>query len=72
MQPRQLGELAMLLGGKVTQLARSGKQDGDDEIFGIVIQQTNGKKMTLWLLSDFEGKPGGYSIEPYEQGDEQP
>ena len=63
----------MLLGGKITYLARSGKQDGEEEIFGLVIKQTNGETKTLWLLSDFEGNgAGGFSIEPYEQGDENP
>lgn len=64
-----LGALAKLLGGKITGLARSGKQDGDQEIFGLIVD----KKKVLWLFTDFEGNgPGGFSIEDYEEGDEQP
>lgn len=70
------GQLAMLISGKVVMLARTGKQDGDNEFFGLVIETiTHGKKerFTLWLLSDFEGNaPGGFSLEPFETEDGKP
>ena len=72
MNNRILGELARLLGGEITGLARSGKEFGNDEEFGLVIKIGKETK-TLWFLSDFEGNgPGGFAIEDYVSGDENP
>lgn len=65
MEPEELRKLQTLLGGTITALARSGKRDRDQEIFGLVIR-TKDRSYVLWLLEDFEGNgPGGFSLEPY-------
>ena len=59
------GELAQLLGGKITKIVHD-DMDGE-KVYGLWIEQTKqGKKITkiFWILSDFEGNaPGGFSIE---------
>jgi hypothetical protein len=61
------GELAKLLGGKITYIVNDGNEDIDERFFGLQIEfgvGRNRKKKILWLLSDFEGNaPGGFDIE---------
>lgn len=59
-----LKQLKQLVGGKITNLARSGASDGDDEFFGIVVTMPDGKQKTLLLLSDDEGNaPGSFELQ---------
>ena len=63
-----LGELALLLGGKIVKLARSGVDEEGNEFFGLVVKTDKGLFKTLWLFSDFEGNaPGGFAIEDFEK-----
>lgn len=62
-----LGELARLIGGRVTRLIRT-KEQPDMEIFGLEIKVTSPTRepetFNLWFLADFEGNgPGGFAIE---------
>ena len=60
-----LDKLKPLIGGKITALARSGPTDDphEDEFFGFVIKLPNGKRKTLFLLSDDEGNgPGSFEL----------
>lgn len=60
------GELAKLLGGKITYIVNDGNEDIDERFFGLQIE-VGKKKKILWLLSDFEGNaPGGFDIEEVE------
>ena len=73
MRNSQIGSLARLLEGRISGLARSGQQDGDDEFFGLVITDENDNRKVLWFLSDFEGNgAGGFQIVDYNEGDELP
>lgn len=57
-----LKQLEQLIGGKITNLARTGEEE--DEFFGIVVTMPNGKRKTLLLLSDDEGNaPGSFEIQ---------
>lgn len=59
---RSVGELAMLIGGKITAVTKSIEEIGI--VYGLEIHTTDGKKKTIWLLSDFEGNaPGAWDIE---------
>lgn len=59
-----LKQLEQLVGGKITNLARSGEGDGDDEFFGFVVTLPSGKRKTLLLLSDDEGNaPGSFELQ---------
>ena len=66
------GELAQLLGGKITKIVHD-DMDGE-KVYGLRIETTSIDpkykskyrkcSVILWLLSDFEGNaPGGFSIE---------
>ncbi len=58
-----LKQLAPLVGGTITALARGGASDDplDEELYGFVIQCRDGKERTLILLSDDEGNgPGSF------------
>ena len=58
-----LKQLAPLVGGTITALARSGASDDplDEELYGFVVKCRDGKKRTLILLSDDEGNgPGSF------------
>jgi len=73
MNNAQLGSLSMLLGGKISGLARSGQDDGDDELFGLIVTDKNNERKVIWFFSDFEGNgAGGFEIIDYNEGDELP
>lgn len=58
-----LKQLAPLVGGTITALARSGVSDDplDEELYGFVVKCRDGKERTLILLSDDEGNgPGSF------------
>ena len=58
-----LKQLAPLVGGTITALARSGASDDplDEELYGFVVKCRDGKERTLILLSDDEGNgPGSF------------
>ena len=58
-----LKQLAPLVGGAITALARSGASDDplDEELYGFVVKCRDGKERTLILLSDDEGNgPGSF------------
>ena len=58
-----LKQLAPLVGGTITELARSGASDDplDEELYGFVVKCRDGKERTLILLSDDEGNgPGSF------------
>lgn len=72
MDDKILGQLAMLLGGKIEKLVRG---DGDEaDQFGLLVKlspiasKSMGCQMVvIWFFSDFEGNgPGGFDIQPYE------
>ncbi len=58
-----LKQLAPLVGGTITALARNGASDDplDEELYGFVVKCRDGKERTLILLSDDEGNgPGSF------------
>ena len=58
-----LKQLAPLVGGTITALARSGASDDplDEELYGFVVKCRDGNERTLILLSDDEGNgPGSF------------
>ena len=58
-----LKQLAPLVGGTITALARSGASDDplDEEHYGFVVKCRDGKERTLILLSDDEdNSPGSF------------
>lgn len=58
-----LKQLAPLVGGTITALARSGASDDplDEELYGFIVMCRDGKERTLILLSDDEGNgPGSF------------
>ncbi|MBW8849677.1 MAG: hypothetical protein JF600_02745 [Xanthomonadales bacterium] len=58
-----LKQLAPLVGGTITALARSGASGDplDEELYGFVVKCRDGKERTLILLSDDEGNgPGSF------------
>lgn len=58
-----LKQLAPLVGGTITALARSGTSDDplDEELYGFVVKCRDDKERTLILLSDDEGNgPGSF------------
>lgn len=58
-----LKQLAPLVGGTITALARSGASDDplDEELYGFVVKCRDDKERTLILLSDDEGNgPGSF------------
>lgn len=56
--------LSQLIDAKIVGLARSGKSEQDEEIFGLDVVLSTGEKKTFWILCDFEGNgPGGFSLE---------
>lgn len=58
-----LKQLAPLVGGTITALARSGASDDPlyEELYGFVVKCRDGKERTLILLSDDEGNgPGSF------------
>ena len=58
-----LKQLAPLVGGTITALARSGASDDplDEELYGFIVMCRDGKEHTLILLSDDEGNgPGSF------------
>ena len=58
-----LKQLAPLVDGTITALARSGASDDplDEELYGFVVKCRDGKERTLILLSDDEGNgPGSF------------
>lgn len=58
-----LKQLAQLLGGKITGLARTGVDDEGQEFFGIVVTLPNGKIKNLIIMSDDDGNaPGSFEI----------
>lgn len=60
-----LKQLAPLVGGTITALARSGASDDplDEELYGFVVKCRDGMERTLILLSDDEGNgPGSFMI----------
>lgn len=58
-----LQQLRPLLGGTITNLARTGVDEYGDEFFGLVVTLPNGKKRTVIFLADDEGNgPGSFQI----------
>ena len=58
-----LKQLAPLVGGTITALARTGTSDDpfDEELYGFVVKCRDGRQRTLVLLSDDEGNgPGSF------------
>lgn len=58
-----LKQLAPLVGGTITALARTGTSDDpfDEELYGLVVNCRDGRQRTLVLLSDDEGNgPGSF------------
>ena len=59
-----LKQLSQLLGGRITQLARSGKDEFGEEVVGFVVTMPDGKQKTLLFLRDDEGNgPGSFEIQ---------
>ena len=53
-----------LLGGTITNLARTGVDEYGDEFFGLVITLPSGQKRTLIFLADDEGNgPGSFQLD---------
>lgn len=64
---REYGELAMLLGGKITHLVHTPEDEDGNIFWGLQIKVGKEKKV-IWFLSDFEGNaPGGWNIEEVAQ-----
>jgi len=65
-----LKQLSVLLGGKITHLARTQEVEVDesgDEFYGLVVTMPNGDTKTLILFSDDEGNaPGSFEIQEDE------
>ena len=56
--------LRPLVGGTITNLARTGTDEYGDEFFGLVIALPNGQKRTLIFLADDEGNgPGSFQLD---------
>ena len=59
-----LQQLRPLLGGTITNLARTGVDEYGDEFFGLVITLPSGQKRTLIFLADDEGNgPGSFQLD---------
>lgn len=59
-----LQQLRPLIGGTITQLARTGVDEYGDEFFGIVVKLRGGKKKLVIFLADDEGNgPGRVQIQ---------
>jgi len=59
-----LQKLRPLVGGTITNLARTGIDEYGDEFFGLVIALPNGQKRTLIFLADDEGNgPGSFQLD---------
>lgn len=59
-----LKQLRPLVGGTITNLARTGVDEYGDEFFGLVITLPNGQKRTLIFLADDEGNgPGSFQLQ---------
>ncbi|HRI90366.1 MAG TPA: hypothetical protein PLS93_01785 [Accumulibacter sp.] len=59
-----LKQLRPLVGGTITNLARTGVDEYGDEFFGLVITLPNGQKRTLIFLADDEGNgPGSFQLD---------
>ncbi len=62
----QLKEMAVLVGGKITNPIRSGEDEEDwgGEMFGFLVKCKDGKTRNVWVQCDAEGNgPGWLAIE---------
>ncbi|MBO3702951.1 MAG: hypothetical protein J5W83_10490 [Candidatus Accumulibacter sp.] len=59
-----LKRLRPLVGGTITNLARTGVDEYGDEFFGLVIALPDGQTRTLIFLADDEGNgPGSFQLD---------
>jgi hypothetical protein len=59
-----LRQLSQLLGGRITRLARSGKDRFGVEVVGFIVSMPDGKQKTLLIFADDEGNgPGSFKIQ---------
>ena len=59
-----LNQLSVLVGGRITTLARTEPDEEGNVFFGLVITLPEGKEKTLLFLRDDEGNgPGSFEIQ---------